>query len=80
MLYTLCLHWLGLTMFIMYFLPKLTKKIPAALAAILIVAMITIFGGLDVSTVGSFIRDGGGEGLQGGFLNFNLKFSNSSTP
>ncbi len=63
----------GLTMLIMYFLPKLTKKIPAALAAILIVAMITIFGGLDVSTVGSFIRDGGGEGLQGGLPQFQLE-------
>ncbi len=28
-------------------------------------ACITIFGGVEASTVGSFIRDGGGEGLQG---------------
>lgn len=56
----------GLTMFIMYFLPKITKKIPAALTAIVVVALITIFGGIEVSTVGSFIRDGGGEGLKGG--------------
>jgi SulP family sulfate permease len=55
----------GLTMGIMYGLPKLTKKIPAALVAIVVVAAITILGGIDVSTVGSFIRDGGGEGLQG---------------
>ncbi len=55
----------ALTMGIMYFLPKLTKKVPAALAGILIVAAITIVGGLDVSTVGSFIRDGGGSGLKG---------------
>ncbi|WP_343768890.1 SulP family inorganic anion transporter [Gangjinia marincola] len=54
-----------LTMAIMFLLPKLTKKIPAALTAIIVVACITIFGDLDVSTVGSFIRDGGGEGLQG---------------
>ncbi len=60
----------ALTMAIMYFLPKLTTKIPAALAAIVIVACITIFGGLEVSTVGSFIRDGGGEGLQGGLPQF----------
>ena len=45
----------GLTMAIMYFLPKLTTKIPSALAAIVIVAAITILGGLDVATVGSFI-------------------------
>ena len=63
----------GLTMFIMYFLPKLTKKVPAALAAIVIVALITIFGGLDVSTVGSFIRDGGGYGLKGGLPQFQFE-------
>lgn len=57
----------GLTMAIMFGLPKLTKKLPAALIAIIVVACITIFGSLDVSTVGSFIRDGGGSGLQGSF-------------
>jgi SulP family sulfate permease len=55
----------GLTMSIMFGLPKLTKKLPAALIAIVLVACITIFGNLDVSTVGSFIRDGGGSGLKG---------------
>ena len=55
----------ALTMAIMHFLPKLTKKLPAALTAILVVAAITIFGGVDVRTVGSFIRDGGGLGLEG---------------
>lgn len=61
----LMLGLVGLTMAIMFGLPKLTKKLPAALIAIIIVASITIFGGLDVSTVGSFIRDGGGSGLKG---------------
>ncbi|MEL6389728.1 MAG: SulP family inorganic anion transporter [Bacteroidota bacterium] len=56
----------ALTMGIMHFLPKLTSKVPSALVAIIVVAAITIFGNLDVSTVGSFIRDGGGEGLKGG--------------
>jgi SulP family sulfate permease len=51
---------------IMYFLPKLTTKVPAALVAIVCVALVTVFGGIEVSTVGSFIRDGGGEGLKGG--------------
>ena len=59
-----------LTMGIMYGLPKLTKKIPAALVAIVIVAAIVIFGNIEVSTVGSFIKDGGGEGLQGGLPSF----------
>ncbi|NNE33343.1 MAG: SulP family inorganic anion transporter [Winogradskyella sp.] len=62
--------FIGLTMGIMYGLPKLTKKIPAALIAIVVVACITIFGGIEVSTVGSFIREGGGEGLQGGLPTF----------
>ncbi len=62
-----------LTMAIMYFLPKLTTKIPSALAAIAIVAAITILGGLDVSTVGSFIRDGGGSGLNGGLPTFQIQ-------
>tara|TARA_R110002073_G_scaffold14998_1_gene60084 strand:- start:4411 stop:6033 length:1623 start_codon:yes stop_codon:yes gene_type:complete len=56
----------GLTMAIMFGLPKITKKLPEALLAILVVSAIAIFGNLDVATVGSFIRDGGGEGLKGG--------------
>ncbi len=56
----------ALTMFIMFVLPQITKKLPEALVAILVVSTIVIFGNLDVATVGSFIRDGGGQGLQGG--------------
>lgn len=59
-----------LTMAIMYGLPKLTKKIPAALIAIVVVAAIVIIGNIEVSTVGSFIKDGGGEGLQGDLPSF----------
>ena len=55
-----------LTMFLMWGLPRLSPKIPEALIAILAVSLIAIFGHLDVATVGSFIRDGGGEGLKGG--------------
>ena len=55
-----------LTMGIMFGLPKLTKKLPEALVAIFVVSSLVIFGNLDVATVGSFIRDGGGEGLKGG--------------
>lgn len=60
----------ALTMGIMFGLPKLTKKLPEALLAILVVSAIVIFGGLDVATVGSFIREGGGEGLKGGLPQF----------
>lgn len=62
--------FVGLTMGIMYTLPKLTKKIPAALIAILVVACITIFGGIEMGTVGSFIQEGGGKGLEGGLPTF----------
>lgn len=57
--------FIGLTMGIMFGLPKLTKKIPAALIAIIVVACITILGGIEMSTVGSFIAEGGGKGLKG---------------
>ncbi len=63
----------GLTMAIMFLLPKLTEKVPSALVAIIIVACITIFGDLDVSTVGSFIRDGGGNGLEGTLPSFQIQ-------
>jgi SulP family sulfate permease len=59
-----------LTMGIMFGLPKVTKKVPEALLAILVVSAIVIFGKLDVATVGSFIREGGGEGLKGGLPQF----------
>lgn len=66
----LMLGFIALTMAIMFGLPKITKKIPAALTAIVVVAAIVIFGKIDISTVGSFIADGGGDGLQGGLPTF----------
>ncbi len=65
----------GLTMLIMYVLPKITTKIPAALTAILVVAVlsITLLPDMNISTVGSFIRDGGGEGLKGGLPQFSTE-------
>ncbi|WP_417857074.1 SulP family inorganic anion transporter [Xanthomarina gelatinilytica] len=66
----------ALTMGIMFGLPKITKKLPEALIAILVVSAIVIFGNLDVATVGSFIRDGGGEGLKGGLPSFQTDIFN----
>ena len=63
----------GLTMGIMWVLPKITKAVPAALTGIVVVAVIAIAGGLDVPTVGSFIRDGGGSGLEGGLPTFQFQ-------
>lgn len=60
------LAFVALTMFIMWGLPKLTKKIPAALTAIVVVAAIVILGDFGGSTVGSFITDGLPDGQVGG--------------
>jgi SulP family sulfate permease len=65
-LYTM-LALVGLTMAIIWLLPKVTTKVPAALTAILVTTGIVVFGNLDVSTVGSYIIEGGGEGLKGEF-------------
>ena len=59
-----------LTMLLMWGLPQISPKLPEALIAIIAVSLIVIFGHLDVATVGSFIRDGGGEGLKGGLPTF----------
>jgi len=70
----------ALTMSIMFILPKITKAVPAALVGIIVVATITNLGGIDVETVGSFIRQGGGEGMQGGLPSFQSQlFSMIST-
>lgn len=61
----LMLGLVALTMGFMWGLPKVSKQIPAALTGIIVVAAIVILGGLEVSTVGSFIADGGGNGLKG---------------
>ena len=66
----------ALTMGIMLGLPKITKKIPEALIAILVVSAIVIIGKLDVATVGSFISAGGGEGLKGGLPQFQFDIFN----
>ncbi|ETN96891.1 permease family protein [Zhouia amylolytica AD3] len=54
-----------LTMGIIWGLPKLTKKLPAALTAILVTTFVVVGFDLNVSTVGSYIIEGGGTGLKG---------------
>lgn len=63
----LMLGLVGLTMLMIFIIPKMTKKIPAALFAILVTTAIVIFGGIETSTVGSYIIEGGGTGLKGAF-------------
>jgi SulP family sulfate permease len=72
------MHWLNggpmltmlglvaLTMAIMFFLPKITRAIPAGLAAIITISLIVIFGGLDTKSVGD-IAD-----ISGGFPAFHI--------
>jgi len=65
-----------LTMLIMFVLPLITKKIPEALVAILVISMIVFIGDFEVPTVGSFIKDGGGEGIKGGLPTFQFAIFN----
>lgn len=62
----------ALTMAIMVGLPYLTKKVPAALTAIVVVSLLVIFGNLETETVRSFVVTNGGTGIQAGFPSFNL--------
>lgn len=64
---------IALTMAIIHFLPKLTKAIPASLVAIIFIATLTNLLGIDVSTVGSFIADGGGNGIKGSLPQFQIQ-------
>lgn len=59
-----------LSMTIMFILPKYTRKIPAAIVTVTVIA---IFANLNVSTVGSMIRDGGWIGLSGGLPTFQIE-------
>lgn len=68
-LYTM-MGLVAITMLIMIFLPMLTKKIPAALTAIVVVSLVVIFGELETETVRSFIVANGGEGIKAGLPSF----------
>jgi SulP family sulfate permease len=63
----------ALTMGVIWLLPRLTKKIPAALTAILITTLVVVGFDMNVSTVGSYIIEGGGTGLKGEFPTPNLE-------
>ncbi len=61
-----------LTMAIMYFLPMFSKKVPAALVAIIVVSLIVILGGVETETVRSFVLAKGGTGIKAGLPTFNV--------
>jgi len=63
----------ALTMGLMVIIPKISKKIPATLIAILTVSGIVIFMGIDTETVRSFVASGSADGngsLGAGLPNF----------
>jgi SulP family sulfate permease len=62
----------AITMAIMFFIPKISKAVPPALAAILIISGIVILGGVETETVKSFIQSGGGDTIKAGLPNFNI--------
>jgi len=64
-LYTM-LGLVALTMAIIYLLPRVTKAIPSALAGIVIVSLLVIFGGIDTKTVGDMAS------IKGGLPQFHL--------
>ena len=57
---------IALTMAIIYLLPALTKAIPSALAGIVVVSLLVIFGGVDTKTVGDMAS------IEGGLPQFHL--------
>ena len=64
-LYTMA-GFIVLTMAIIYLLPRLTKVVPASLAAIVTVSALVIFGGVDTKTVGDLAS------IKGGLPEFHL--------
>lgn len=70
-LYTM-MGLVAMTMTIMIILPLFTKKVPAALTAILVVSGVVIFGNLETETVLTFIVSNGGEGIKAGLPHFEI--------
>ena len=62
----------ALTMAILYVFPKITTKVPAALVAIVSVALFVIWAGIDTQTVLTFVLANGGSGIQAGLPVFNV--------
>jgi len=63
---------IALTMGIMLGLPLITKKVPAALTAIVVVSLLVIFAGLETETVKSFIVSKGGDSIKAGLPTFDI--------
>ena len=55
-----------ITMAIIQFLPKLTSAVPSILIAILVVSGVSAFGVIDTPTIGSYLKEYGGDGSLSG--------------
>ena len=60
----------ALTMGILFAIPRIHKKAPGALIAIISVSLLVLFIGIDTETVLSFIRANGGSGIEAGLPGF----------
>ena len=70
------LSLIGLTMAIMWLLPKVTKAVPAGLVAIVVVTCLVSFGGIETDTVLSFLQsENPNATLNGEIPSFSLPFS-----
>ena len=58
------------TMAILFLIPLVFKKAPAALIAIVMVSVGVYFSGIDTATVLSFIQSNGGKGIEAGLPSF----------
>lgn len=72
------LGFVGLTMLIMWLMPKLTTKVPSGLVAITVVTLIVYLGDLDTSTVLSYLqaKSGPDATIAGGLPSFGIPFIN----
>ncbi|CCH50313.1 SulP family inorganic anion transporter [Pseudodesulfovibrio piezophilus] len=59
-----------LTMTILFLVPKVHKKSPGALIAIISVSLLVLFVGIDTETVLSFVQSNGGSGIKAGLPSF----------
>lgn len=57
---SIMLGLIAITMTVIYLLPKMTTKFPAALAGILVVSAVVIFGGVNTTSVGDLSSISGG--------------------
>jgi len=61
-----------LTLAMMFIIPRLHKKAPSALIAIIVVTFLVVFFKIDTATVLSFIQENGGSGIKAGLPKFSF--------